>query len=214
MLHRGSEREGAARRRPGSPQLQRRPEAVAPARRPPRGRRFPEPKTRFPVQVTIRPFRPEDLDGLFVLDYRCYAPEYRFGYQQLLLTLQQPDVSALVIEGERKGDVVGGLIVRGERQAQRAAIVSLMVEPDFRRLGLAKRLVQWAVGYARKSGWEAVVVPVEHGNEGAAAFLGAQGFQDTGAGQPWFAAPEVGTLWRLALAGTEETQAEAGATQP
>ena len=159
------------------------------------------------VEVTIRPFRPEDLDGLFVLDYRCYAPPYRFGYQQLLLTLQQVDLTALVVEGERKGEIVGGLIVRAERAARQAAIVSLMIEPDHRRLGLGARLVQWVADYARKSGWQAVVVPLERGNEAATAFLAAQGFADTGTGGPWFAAPDVGTLWRLSLD-------EAGASQP
>ena len=159
----------------------------------------------------MRPFRPEDLDGLFVLDYRCYAAPYRFGYQQLLLTLQQTDVTALVIEGERKGDIIGGLIVRAERSTGQAAIVSLMIEPDYRRLGLGKRLLEWAEGYARKSGWKAVVVPLERGNEAAAAFLSARGFGDTGQGQPWFASSEVGTLWRLSL---EKTAAEAGASQP
>ena len=141
-----------------------------------------------------------------MLDYRCYAPPYRFGYQQLLRTLLQVEVTALVIEGERQGDVIGGLIVRGERAANRAAVVSLMVDPDYRRHGLGTRLLQWVVGYARGSAWEAVVVPLERENAGAAAFLGAQGFADTGDAQPHFPAPEVGTLWRLALDGTEEPQ--------
>jgi len=162
---------------------------------------------RIPVQVTIRPFRPEDLDGLFVLDYRCYAPAYRFGYQQLLLTMQQTDVTALVIEGERKGDIVGGLIVRGNGTARQAAVVSLMVEPDFRRMGLGKRLLDWVVGFARRSGWEAVVVPLECDNAGGAAFLGAQGFTDTGTAQPYFASPEAGTLWRLPVEEAEEPDA-------
>jgi ribosomal protein S18 acetylase RimI-like enzyme len=158
------------------------------------------------VEVTIRPFRPQDLDGLFVLDYRCYAPEYRFGYQQLLLTLQQADVTALVIEGERPGDVIGGMIVRGDPVARQAAVVSLMVEPDYRRLGLGKRLLDWARGYARSSGWQAVVVPLERSNAAGAAFLVAQGFADTGAAQPYYAAPEVGSLWRLPLDEAEDRQ--------
>ena len=151
------------------------------------------------VEVLIRPFRPDDLDGLFVLDYRCYAPPFRFSYQQLLLTLQQVGVSALVIEGERKGDVIGGLIMRGEPGARRAAIVSLMVDPAYRRAGLGARLLGRAADYARNSQWEAVVVPVERENADAAAFLSVQGFTDTGMGQPYFESPEHGSLWRLDL---------------
>lgn len=162
------------------------------------------------MEVLIRPFRPADLDGLFVLDYRCYAPAYRFGYQQLLLTLQQREVTALVIEGERPGDIIGGLICRSEPQAGRVAVVSLMVEPDFRRLGLGSRLLAWCLGFARRSGWEAVVVPVERENAGAAAFLAANGGEDTGAAQPFFPAPETGTLWRIPVpVGAEDAEGTA-----
>lgn len=152
------------------------------------------------MEALIRPFRPDDLDGLFVLDYRCYAPPYRFSYHQLLLTLQQPDVAAIVIEGERPGDVIGGLIVRGNPVAREVAVISLMVAPEHRRLGLGSRLLGWAGDHARNSAWEAVTVPVECENEAARAFLAANGFADTGAGQPYYATPEVGTLWRLGVA--------------
>lgn len=157
------------------------------------------------VEVLIRPFRPIDLDGLFVLDYRCYAAPYRFGYQQLLLTLQQSDVTTLVIQGEQEGDVVGGLIVRGNAGLRQLAIVSLMIAPEFRRMGLGSRLLDWAVEYARRSRWLAVTVPVETRNEGAMAFLGAKGFEDSGVGQPYFPAPEIGTLWRMATGAPAES---------
>ncbi len=151
------------------------------------------------MEVLIRPFRPDDLDGLFVLDYRCYAPPYRFGYQQLLLTLQQKEVTALVIEGERKGDIVGGLIVRAEPPARRLAVVSLMIEPEHRRLGLGARLLDWAGDYARRSGWQVVGVPVERANTGAMGFLRAAGYEDTGAAQPYYASEDEGTLWQRAF---------------
>ena len=90
------------------------------------------------MEVLIRPFRPGDLDALFVLDYRCYAAPYRFGYQQLLRTLQDRDVSAIVIEGEAQDELIGGLIVRSDRARKQVTVISLMVESDYRRLGLAR----------------------------------------------------------------------------
>ena len=156
------------------------------------------------MEALIRPFRPDDLDGLFVLDYRCYARPYRFGYQQLLLTLQQPETSALVIEaaGEEdgsRGDVIGGLIVRGRPLEREAAVISLMVAPEQRRLGLGTRMLQWALDFARNSQWTVLTVPVEQNNAAALAFLGANGLTDSGVAEPYYASPEVGTLWRLPL---------------
>lgn len=150
-------------------------------------------------EVVIRQFRPADLDGLFVLDYRAYPPAYRFGYVQLSHTLNDKHVSAVVIEGERQGDLVGGLIVRADPEARLAAVVSLTIEPEYRRHGLGARLLDWAVRYAEASGWLRVVVPLERSNEGAAIFLTAAGFEDSGLFEPYYHSAGEGTLWRLNL---------------
>ena len=156
-------------------------------------------------EVVIRQFRPEDLDGRFVLDYRAYPPAYRFGYSQLFHTLHDKHVSAVVIEGERKGDLVGGLIVRADPEARLAAVVSLTVEPDYRRHGLGTRLLDWVVRYAEASAWIRVVVPLERSNEGAATFLSAAGFEDSGLYDPYYHSAGEGTLWRLNLK-SEQTE--------
>ena len=162
------------------------------------------------MDALIRPFRPDDLDGLFVLDYRCYAAPYRFAYPQLLGTLQQPEVAAVVIEGghpagEKRGDVIGGLIVRGNPLARELTVVSLMVAPEHRRLGLGRRLLERASAHARSSLWTAVTVPLEQANLDARAFLTAHNFVDTGVGQPYYASPDVGTLWRQSLEDVPES---------
>lgn len=151
--------------------------------------------------VIFRPFRPQDLDALFVLDFRSYPQAYRFGYQQLLRTLQDRNVSAMVIEDEAREELVGALLVRANPQAGEVAVVSLMVERDCRRQGLGRRLLDWAAEYARTSGWQRVVVPVERGNEGAAAFLAATGYADSGRAQPYFQSAGEGTTWLLAITG-------------
>jgi GNAT superfamily N-acetyltransferase len=104
-----------------------------------------------------------------------------------------------VIEGEGEGDLVGGLIVRADPEARLAAVVSLTVEPDYRRHGLGTRLLDWAIRYAEASAWIRVVVPLERGNEGAAAFLTAAGFEDSGLCQPYYHSAGEGTLWRFNL---------------
>jgi len=157
------------------------------------------------LEVFIRNFSPGDLDALFVLDFRCYPPPYRFGYQQLLLTLQDRNVSAMVIENEMGADLIGGLILRSEPSRRRVVVVSLMVEPEFRRLGLGGRLLERAVRLARAASWEAVVVPMEQSNAAGAAFLAAGGFQPELESAPFFTSIEEGRLWRLSLGGSSGT---------
>ncbi len=151
------------------------------------------------MEVLIREFRREDVDGLYFLDRRCYAPPYRLAYHQLVSTLLDRDVVALVAEAEgwTQAGVIGALILRGEHWQKRMSIVALMVEAPFRRQGLGRRLLAWAERLARAQGYGELVVPLEADNEGAAAFLAACGFEDTGQAEPWFTDTAAGTLWRL-----------------
>ncbi len=151
------------------------------------------------VEVVIREFRTADIDGLFALDYRCYKPPYRFGYQQMLLTLQDKHVSSMVIENEEEQEIVGGLIVRSDPASKQVAVVSLMVDRDYRRHGLGRRLVAWGEKLARAGEWGALVAPMETGNEAGKAFLEACGFEISAISAPWFNSSSEGKLWRLHL---------------
>lgn len=151
------------------------------------------------VEVVIREFRTADIDGLFALDYRCYKPPYRFGYQQLLLTLQDKRVSSMVIDNEEEQEIVGGLIVRSDPAGKQVAVVSLMVDREYRRHGLGRRLVAWGEKLARAGEWDALVAPLETGNEVGKTFLAACGFAITAISAPWFNSSSEGRLWRLSL---------------
>ncbi len=151
------------------------------------------------VEVVIREFRTADIDGLFALDYRCYKPPYRFGYQQLLLTLQDKHVSCMVIENEEEQEIVGGLIVRSDPAGKQVAVVSLMVDREYRRHGLGRRLVAWGEKLARAGEWDALVAPLENENEAGKSFLAACGFAISAISAPWFNSSTEGRLWRLSL---------------
>jgi ribosomal protein S18 acetylase RimI-like enzyme len=154
-------------------------------------------------RLTIREFRADDIDGLFFLEQQCYPRPLAMSYPQLRALLKEPGIATLVIVGEdgHRPRMVGALTVRPEREQERLVVVSLMVEPEYRRLGLGRRLAERARRAARALGLAAVAVPLEAGNETGAAFLQALGFSPAEHGAPFFATPEEGRVWCLNAAG-------------
>lgn len=63
-------------------------------------------------------------------------------------------------------------------------LVSMWVDPAFRRAGVGSALVGAAAASAREAGAPGVVLWVAEGNDGAAGFYGALGFEATSARQP------------------------------
>lgn len=107
-------------------------------------------------------------------------PAVRPRFSQLVSLLLSEDVAAMVAA---VADVVpvqlaGVLVLRGEPARSRMAVQLLAVHPDYRRLGLGRRLMARAQAAARGSGWSAVVCP-EGASAEAAGFLLAMGFERT-----------------------------------
>jgi ribosomal protein S18 acetylase RimI-like enzyme len=153
----------------------------------------------------IREFQADDIDGLFFLEQRCFEPPFAMDYPQLRALLKDPAIATLVIVGQA-GDVprmVGALLVRREPAQARLVMISLLVDPDYRRLGLGGRLAHWAQRAAAAAGLASVAMPVEAENAAGAAFLLAQGFAPGPDGSPFFSGPEDGTLWHRAVSPAE-----------
>ena len=154
-------------------------------------------------RVTIRQFRPGDVEGLLALEARCYPPERRMHYGTLRPLLEDPAAALLVIEGGAAdaARVCGGLIVR--RDAEQLTVVALSIDPDYRRLGLGRRLMDWARLACLAAGLPALGVPLEAENAAGAAFLASLGFSPAPDGAPYFTGPEDGRLWRKPAASQE-----------
>lgn len=173
------------------------PQDAAPEQAPP-----PEPE-----QLTLREFQADDIDGLFFLEQRCYEGALAMSYQQLRALLKDPGVATLVLVGkvEDAPRMVAALTVKPEAEQGRLMIVSLNVDPDYRRLGLARQLAERARRAAAQLKLAAVAMPVEAENAPGAAFLKAVGFEPAEDAKPYFTGPEDGTLWRLAVESPPET---------
>jgi len=149
-----------------------------------------------PERVTIRQFRPDDVEGLLSLDARCYPPERRMHYALLRPLLEDPAAALLVIESgtPAASTLRGALIVR--RDAGQMTVVTLSIDPEYRRLGLGRRLMEWAQLACAAASLPALGVPLEAENGAGAAFLAALGFGPAEDGAPYFNGPEDGRLWR------------------
>ncbi len=166
------------------------------------------------MEVRIREFRKEDMDALYFLNQRCYPPGRRLRYARLLETLLDRDVAALVAEelGEHDSRLIGALIVQGDPWNATLYIISLMVDGQWRRVGIARRLLGWAERLGVGFNCTSLLVPLESNNPEGKAFLSAEGFVESEAHDPFFAKPEEGRLWHRNLkasgAGKEGTEQE------
>ena len=156
------------------------------------------------MEVLFRAFQRQDMDALFFLEQRCYPEPYRFRFGQLLNTLLDKNVVSLVaevVEDPPPGHtgLAAGLIVRLEPEQKRLVVLTLMVTEALRRQGLGRRLLEKSIALGRKSGHEALVVPVEKGNEEASLFLMACGLESHNELTPFFTRPEEGAVWRMGL---------------
>jgi ribosomal protein S18 acetylase RimI-like enzyme len=107
--------------------------------------------------------------------------------------------------GEKRGTprMVAALIVKPEAEQGRLMLVSLNVDPDYRRLGLGRRLAGRARRVAESLRLPAAVMPVEAENTGGAAFLQAMGYAPAELSAPFFTGPEDGSLWCLSIPSPE-----------
>jgi ribosomal protein S18 acetylase RimI-like enzyme len=161
------------------------------------------------MEFAIRPFRPDDWEGVFFLDQACFRPPYRLEYPRLRALVQDATVVVIVVEareGEESG-IVGCLIAKHDADAGQLVLIGLMVDPGFRRVGLARRLVGWAERIARARELTVLLAPLEAENVPGGDFLTAAGFTREPGAPPFFDDPAGGDLWRRAVPTAESSAA-------
>lgn len=153
------------------------------------------PMNKAPKDILIRDFRKSDLDSVLELGRLCFAREFElmgfdaeylkkrvkqfFGFagRFLLFLLRVFGKEPLrFFVAEVDGNVVGTTMV--SRQGKVGYISTVMVHPDYRRRGIAKRLLERAVNYIRKSGMERAVLHVDCVNEPAKNLYVKLGFKE------------------------------------
>ncbi len=123
--------------------------------------------------ATLREYRPEDFDVLWQLDQRCF--EEGISYSQAELRHYLKRSSSFTLIAEEGSRAVGFLIVDWDRRGF-GHIITIDVDPEFRRHGIGATLMRAAEEKLRERGCGAVVLETAVNNMAALAFYKAHGY--------------------------------------
>jgi ribosomal-protein-alanine N-acetyltransferase len=129
-------------------------------------------------EVYLRDYRVHDLEAMFQLDVVCFAPEFRFDRASMQAFAEERGAIVLVAEG-MDGGLAGFVIVHLERVAMgwRGYVVTLDVAEEWRRRGLAGRLMREAEARAVAAGARWMELHVFTGNAAAIRFYERLGYE-------------------------------------
>lgn len=103
-------------------------------------------------------FKPEDIDPLHELENRCFTKAFRWRKEDLVEALETHDIWIGVYEGK----IVGCVLVEVEDNI--GHIISLNVDPDYRRMGFGKLLMEAAESSLQKEGVKKMRLEVQVDN--------------------------------------------------
>lgn len=116
--------------------------------------------------IQLREYRSEDLGAMFRLDEECFEDPFRFTQSAMRRFAESR--KARVVIAESNGVLAGFAILHVEGRV--GYVVTLDVAEDFRRKGLAQRLMRAMEQKAAEAGCGVVGLHVFVGNVGATHF--------------------------------------------
>lgn len=130
----------------------------------------------------LRPFRFDDLPQLVRLDRRCFSPDIAYDRFEMVYHLTAPRHTCLlaVPPDDSTPSLLGFVIVAVGKASREGQIVTIDVDPDARRRGIGRLLLQAAeqllAGHRNRS----VRLQVAEDNAGAQRFYEEMGYQQAG----------------------------------
>ena len=152
-----------------------------------------------PDVLVLRAGTPADIDLLYELDVRCFAPPFRFSRRTMAQLVRSARYLTLI--AELSGKLAGFLIGQFTKQDAAVYLATLDVDPGMRRAGVASQLMEELERLARERGAERVMLHVAVRNEAASAFYRSRGYVQTGCERDYYAPGE--DAWELVKRVTE-----------
>ena len=123
-------------------------------------------------EVELRAYREGDALAMFTLDRVCFEQRFRFSLHTMRDFAEAPGAVSVVAEAD--GAVVGFCIAEVEGEV--VYLVTIDVDPEWRRGGLAQSMVGWIAARAWDKGARRVDLHVFVENEAAIRFYERLGF--------------------------------------
>jgi [ribosomal protein S18]-alanine N-acetyltransferase len=125
----------------------------------------------------FRRYRSDDLEAIFRLDEACFSEEFRFDRRSM--SAFAADRGAVTLIAEDQGKVIGFVIAHVQHVAAecRAYVVTLDVDPEWRRRGLARELMAEVEAHALAEGARRIHLHVFIGNDAAIRFYERLGYE-------------------------------------
>ena len=134
------------------------------------------------IGFELREYRPGDLLAMFRLDQVCFEARFRFSLHAMRDFAEAP--GAVSVAAVADGAMVGFAIAEVEGDV--AYLVTIDVDPEWRRGGLAKAMMGWIVARAWDRGGRRVELHVFSENETAIRFYERLGFAEAGTVQDFY----------------------------
>jgi ribosomal-protein-alanine N-acetyltransferase len=132
-------------------------------------------------EIVLHDYRPGYLDGMYSLDQDCFSEEFRFDRESMRVFAEEAD-AIVRVAAKSDGGIIGFVIVHIEAVARGLIgyVVTLDVAKDYRRRGMAHRLMAEAEERAATAGARWIELHVFTGNEGAIRFYERSGYEQVG----------------------------------
>lgn len=149
--------------------------------------------------VELREYRRGDLDAIFALDVVCFEPPFRFTREAMRRFAEAKN--ALTVIAESGAEIVGFAIVHVERagDARAGYVVTLDVAPEWRRRGLAQRMMRRIEERAHAAQCAEMALHVSVENESAVRFYERAGYERSHVVRDFYGCGRNAWVYRKAL---------------
>jgi len=152
-------------------------------------------------RITLRDYRPGDFDGLLALDQVCFPAEVACLNADLKAALGNAQAISLIAECEGRG--IAGFVVASVKTGAGGHVITLDVEPRFRRIHVGERLMLAVEKRLEGLGVKRIRLEVGSSNTAAQLLYEKLGFRQTGFIQHYYG--DGGDAWVMEKHGVTDT---------